>query len=110
MGLEPKDMADAIDLARFYLSEASRLSSAALVSIQIDRAETLRKWLLETFTEDEVMPRDVVNAGPNALRDTDKVKEALRILGEHGWLVRLEAGTVVRGRSRKEAWRIVRGL
>ena len=103
-------MTDAIDLARFYLSEASRLASAALVSIQIDRAETLRKWLLETFTKDEVTPRDVVNAGPNALRDTNKVKEALRILEEHGWLERLEAGTVVQGRSCKEAWRIVRGF
>ncbi|WP_395005029.1 YfjI family protein [Cypionkella sp.] len=108
--VEANDMTDAIDLARFYLSEASRLASAALVSIQIDRAETLRKWLLETFTKDEVTPRDVVNAGPNALRDTNKVKEALRILEEHGWLERLEAGTVVQGRSCKEAWRIVRGF
>lgn len=41
-------MADAITLAQFYLTEALRLSDAATVSAEIERAEALRVWLLES--------------------------------------------------------------
>ncbi|MCM2560920.1 YfjI family protein [Lutimaribacter sp. EGI FJ00015] len=107
--VQPSDMADAITLAQFYLSEASRLASAATVSAEIDKAENLRRWLLEGWPHPDVMARDVVQMGPNALRETPKARAALGILEKHGWLVRLDAGTVVRGAARAEAWRIVRG-
>jgi hypothetical protein len=102
------DMADAIDLARFYLLEASRLAEVANVSAVIDRAEQLRGWL-ERRPEPEVLVRDVVNGGPNALRDSDRARAAIAKLEENGWLVRLEAGTVVRGSKRRDVWRVVRG-
>ncbi|MEI4235081.1 hypothetical protein [Roseovarius sp. D22-M7] len=88
----------------------AQLASAATVSAEIDRAETLRNWLLERWPHSEVMPRDVVNGGPNSLRDSPRARAALGILEKHGWLVRLEAGAVVRGAARKEAWRIVKGV
>lgn len=103
------DMADAIDLAQFYLSEASRLASAATVSAEIDRAETLRRWLLESWAEPEITARDVVQYGPNAMRETPKARAGLGILEKHGWIIPLEPGSVVRGAARKEAWAIVRG-
>lgn len=103
------DMADAINLAQFYLSEASRLASAALVSSEIDKAEALRRWLLDGWAEPEVLVRDVVRLGPNPLRESPKARAALGILEKHGWLVPLEAGTVVRGAERAEAWAIVKG-
>ena len=53
------DMANAITLTQFYLSEASRLASAATVSAEIDKAETLRKWLLESWPHSEIMVREV---------------------------------------------------
>jgi hypothetical protein len=107
--VQPDDMADPITLAQFYLSEASRLASAATVSAEIDKAEALRKWLLESWEHPDVMARDVVQYGPNPLRETPKARAALGILEKHGWLVRLDAGTVIRGAARAEAWRIVRG-
>ncbi|MET4127171.1 YfjI family protein [Roseovarius sp. MBR-6] len=107
--VEAGDMADAIDLAQFYLSEASRLASAAAVSAEIDRAETLRKWLLENWAEPEITARDVVQYGPNAMRETPKARGGLGTLEKHGWLMPLEPGTVVRGAARKEAWHIIRG-
>ena len=106
--VEPGDMADSITLAQFYLSEASRLADAAAVSVEIDRAEALRVWLLERWHEPEIMARDVVRLGPNALRESPKAKAALGILQSHGWIVPLKAGTVVRGAARKEVWRIVK--
>lgn len=108
--VQPADMADAITLAQFYLSEASRLSSTAIVSAEIDKAETLRKWLLESWPHSEVLVRDVVRLGPNALRESPKARAALGTLEKHGWLVRLEAGTLVRDKARAEAWAIVKGL
>jgi len=103
-------MADAITLAQFYLAEASRLANAATVSVEIDRAEKLRCWLLETWPHPEIMPRDVVQSAPvRSLRESPAARAALGILEKHGWLVALEPGTVIRGASRKEAFRIVRG-
>ena len=103
------EMESGVALAKFYLSEASRLASAAVLSSEIDHAEKLRRWLFESWTEPEVLVRDVVQFGPNVLRETPKAYAALGILEKHGWLVALEAGTVVRGASRKAAWRTVRG-
>lgn len=103
------DMSDAITIAQFYLSEASRLASAAVVSREIDAAEALRRWLLETWKEPDVLVRDVVRFGPNALRESPSARAALIILERHGWLNPLDPGTVVRGAARKECWVIVRG-
>lgn len=102
-------MAAAIELAQFYLAEASRLASAATVSAEIERAEALRRWLIESWAHPDVMLRDVVRLGPNPLRESPKAKAALTLLERHGWLTRLDAGTVVRGAARAEAWAIVKG-
>jgi hypothetical protein len=106
--VEPGDMADAITLAQYYLSEASRLADAAAVSVEIDRAEALRIWLLDVWPHSEIMTRDVVRLGPNALRESPKARAALGILESHGWIAALEPGTVVRGAARKQAWRVVK--
>lgn len=108
--VQPACMADAITLAQFYLSEASRLASAAIVSVEIDRAEALRHWLLKGWRKPHVMVRDVVQFGPNALRESPKAKAALNVLAAHNWLVPLEPGTVVDGAARKEVWRVVRDV
>jgi hypothetical protein len=103
------DMADAITLAHYYLTEAVRLANVATVSAEIDRAEALRKWLLESWEDPSVMARDVVQYGPGPLRETPKARAALATLEKHGWVVRLNPGTVVRGAARKEVWRIATG-
>jgi hypothetical protein len=107
--VSPADMADGITLAQYYLGEAARLADAATVSAEIDRAERLRRWLLKSWPHPEITSAEVVNKGPNALRESPKAHTALRILEAHGWLVPIEPGTVVRGAARAEAWAIVRG-
>jgi hypothetical protein len=107
--VQARDMGDAIALAQYYLAEASRLASAATISEEIDRAEALRRWLLDGWPEADVLVRDVVRLGPNPLRESPKARAALGILEKHEWLVPLEPGALVRGAARKEAWRIVRG-
>ena len=107
--VQPNVMADAIKLAQFYLSEASRLASAALVSEKVDNAEKLRKWLLESWPHGDVTLREVVNRGPNALRESPKALVALKILQEHDWLKENEKGMLIRGAQRKQSWRIALG-
>ena len=97
-----------IALADFYLSEARRLADAANVSEEIERADTLRKWLLERWEHPEVMPSEVVRHAPiRALRESPAAKKAIGILEKYGWLMRLPEGAEVRGAARKEAFRIV---
>ena len=101
------DMADGIELAQFYLTEAARLADAAAVSPKIDQAEKLRKWLLEKWKKPEILVSEILQFGPNSLRESPKAKAALAYLEEYGWVVRLESGSVVRGKPRKEAFRVV---
>ena len=81
--VQPHDMADGITLAQFYLGEAARLADAATVSVEIDKAETLRKWLLESWPHPEILPREVVQRAPvRALRDRPAAKKAIAMLAE----------------------------
>jgi hypothetical protein len=107
--VSPADMGNGIALAQFHLSEAVRLADAATVSVEIDRAEALRKWMLDGWAEPEIVVRDVVRLGPNALRESPKARAALALLERHGWIVPLDPGTLVRGAARAESWRIVKG-
>lgn len=115
--IQPDIMTDAIELAQFYLFEAKRLAEAATVSEEIDRAEQLRRWIIESWPgiaagqgrdPQTIVPRDVVIMGPNSLRETATVKKMMGVLESHGWLFRLEAGAVIDGQARQIAYRIVR--
>lgn len=64
---------------------------------------------LERWDETEVLVRDVMNRGPNQLRESPKARAAIAMLVTHGWLVPLAAGAIIRGAARKEAWTVVRG-
>jgi hypothetical protein len=108
--VDAEAMGRGIELAQFYLGEASRLASAATVSEEIGRAEALKKWLLESWPHSEISSSEILQLGPNALREAPKVKKATALLVEHGWLIPLEEGAVVSGKARKSAWRIVRGV
>lgn len=104
------DMASGIALAQFYLSEALRLADAAKVSEESDRAERLRRWLIEVWPSAEILTGDVVQKAPvRALRETKTAAASLALLERHGWVVPLPAGTIIRGAARSTGWRIVKG-
>jgi hypothetical protein len=110
-------MAGAITLAQYYLGEAKRLVEAAEISADTDKAEKLRLWLLNSWpaivvaqgrAPEMFVPRDVVQFGPTAIRDTVIAKKHLNTLKEHGWIAQLPTGSEVGGMARKLAYRIVR--
>lgn len=104
----PEAMGWGVTLADFYLSEARRLAEAGAISAETERAEALRKWLLNSWQPDEVLPSDILKHGPNAMRERPKLNAPLGMLVKCGWLILLPEGTEVRGTVRKEAYRIVR--
>ncbi len=108
-------MRDAITLAEFYLGEAVRLGSIGAMP-QADReAEELRVWLFGKWQELAaekgrdpalISSRDLSCWAPSQLRVAATYKAALNKLIAHGWVTRCDAGTVVDGKPRKEAYRI----
>ena len=104
----PQAMGWGITLAQFYLGEARRLAEAGLVSAETAKAERLRQWLVESWPHEDVTPREIVQSGPNALREGKALAGPLSMLVKAGHLVPLEPGTVIRGGARREAYRIVR--
>jgi len=104
-----QDMACGIGLAQHYLTEALRLATAAQIPPEIERAELLRQWLVEKWSEPDVTSGEVVQRGPNALREGKAVHAAMAVLEKAGWVIPLSSGVMVRGKPRKHAWKIVRG-
>lgn len=100
-------MAWGVTLAQFYLSEAQRLAEAGMVSEETAKAERLRKWLAESWPHGDVTPSEILNRGPNGLRERKALSGPLGLLVKTGHLVALPDGTVIRGAARREAYRIV---
>lgn len=91
-------MAGAITLAQYYLGEAKRLCEAAEISADTDMAEKLRLWLLNSWPAiaqaqgrdpETIVPRDVVQCGPNAIRASEPARKHLNTLKVHGWIAQL---------------------
>lgn len=100
-------MANGITLAQYYLSEAARLADAATVSAEIEKAEALREWLLHVWPHPEILPSEILQRAPiRALRERPAAKKAIATLLEAGWLVAFDAGEMIRGAARKEAYLI----
>lgn len=98
-------MAGATEIATFYANEAARLADAAIVPPEVADAERMRLWLLNSWGEPCISAGIAAQRGP--FKVTDRARKALQRLQAHGWLIE-DNGAEVAGKSRKEAWRIVR--
>ena len=96
-----------IALAEFYAQEALRLFETGHASPTLMQAEKLRVWLLAIWTEPLISIRAIVRLGPNSMRTSADVTEAVNILIENGWLHSV-GPAIVDGHRVKQAWKIVR--
>jgi hypothetical protein len=101
-------MQNAIKLTIWYLREAQRLLDSGQVPEDLLLAEALRTWLVEHWTEDQIDVRTIVRLGPKRLRTAERTRQLFKVLEDHGWLIPVEAGRRVAGRSVRAAWRVVR--
>ncbi len=102
-------MANGIGLADWYLSEAVRLKDGAAISADIQRAEKLRLWLQDRWEEDFISVTVLVQSGAANIKSANEARKIIAQLVTNGWLVAQTDGAAIKGKHRKEAWRVIRG-
>jgi hypothetical protein len=104
--VSPEAMANGIELAQHYAGEMLRLHGAAAVASDLKLAQRLLIWLqargAPLFHLAEVYQR-----GLNTLGDAATARRIVSVLEDHRWLKRLEPGTEVDGKPRREAWKLI---
>lgn len=101
------DLADAIQLAKYYLNEAVRVVATGAVDPELRRAEVLREWLLSRKV-DKIGLRTIYQMGPSSIRQADRARSSMTVLVDHGWARALKMGATIDGVAHKDAWEIVR--
>jgi hypothetical protein len=81
----PEDMTGALRLTEFYLGEQLRLAGAASISNEIANAQRLLDWIKRKGHRD-LTGKQVMQLGPNSIRDAASARAALRTLVEFQWL------------------------
>lgn len=89
--VDVEDMERGLKLVEFYTSEQARLIGAASVAPEIENGQKLLDWISRKGLHC-VTARDVMRLGPNAIRDADSAKAALKLAESHNWLM-TENGT-----------------
>jgi hypothetical protein len=104
--IDASEMQNGIELARYYLNEAKRLVEVAIVSRELQAADNLLKWISERHGKTCFVFSDVLQNGPYGIRDSKRLKKLFAILSEHGWLIKMPNGTIVKGKSCSTAFRL----
>jgi len=104
--IEAATLADAIKLAKYYLSEALRLMASGAIDPELRLAQTVLEWL-HSRPADVIPLRDIYRLGPNAIRQADRARKIMGILTEHGWTRKAEGPVEIDGERHREAWEIV---
>jgi Protein of unknown function (DUF3987) len=94
-----------IALADHYAAEALRLFGRARTPEGLQRADRLRKWLLNSWGEENISLPDIYRLSVSEIRTKAAAQKAVDILEDHGWLERRPAGTAVNGQQRRDVWR-----
>jgi hypothetical protein len=88
------------------------LAEAGAVDADLALADRLRIWLIDDWEPRHgalISLPDIYSDGPAPIRDAKTARRMVAILENHGWLVRISQSTCVRGKPRKECWRIITG-
>ena len=99
-------MEQAIELARFYLNEAKRLVDIAIVSRELQMAEELRKWIIKNNKDGYLLLSDIIQNGPNNIRDRSTASKLVKIIEDAGWLKKVPNGITIRGKARRTAYQL----
>jgi len=63
-------------------------------------------WLQHSWPEQLISLPDIYQRGPNQITDKHAASKSVGIVEEHGWLVHLPEGGVVKGLTRRDVWRM----
>lgn len=100
-------MRGACQLAEFYAGEALRLFYVGQISPDLQKAKRLLDWLHQR-KESLISLPDIYQRGLNIIRDKATAQQLVKILEDHGWMVRIIEGAEIDGQYRRDVWRIIR--
>ena len=106
LNIGPFEMEQAITLARYYLDEAKRLVEVSIASRELQEADNLLKWISKNYGTDAFVFSNILQFGPNGIRDSKQLKKLFKILEEFGWLKKMPNRTIVEGKPRNTAFRL----
>lgn len=104
--LNPKYLEIGIEVANFYASESLRLFDEGVTDPKIILAEKLLNWLHNNWHEAHISLPDIYQSSINAISTKAKATEIVKILEEHGWLIKNKGTMEVKGKVRRESWRV----
>ncbi len=107
--IDGEHMKAGILLAAHYGSEALRLFGGAQISNDVRLAQRLLHWLRTRWTMPIVSLPDIYQGSLNAIGDKATASKIVCILEDHGWLLRIPEGATVKGKVRRDAWRVIEG-
>lgn len=98
-------MKSGIQLAGHYAMEMLRLHGGASVPLPLRHAQKLLEWW-QTRDDPVLHLAKIYQYGPSDLRTAKTAKEAVKALLDHGWVERLEPGTEVDGKPRRDVFQL----
>lgn len=101
-------MERAVQIMEFYLEERLRLTGNPSISLALQNAEKLLKWLQTFWKEPHISIPVICRRGPKTARVTDNAVLYVQILEDHGWLIADQHPCVVDKTKSKKTWRIIR--
>ncbi len=107
--IDANTLQNACDLMNFYLAEALRLFGKAAANADIAKAELVRRWLHTSWPEPYISVTELVQYGPNSIRDNATARQVMLILQETGHLHTLKQSVTIKGIKRRNAWQVIRG-
>lgn len=93
-----------IELVNFYLSEAIRLHSTAIINPELFLAQKLLTWSQKYL---EIHLVQIYKFGPNAIREKATARRLITILEAHNWLHKIPGGKTIDGIKRNDVWEVV---
>jgi hypothetical protein len=95
-----------ITLSRHYAAAALRLHGQSRLNDDLAKAKMLLEWARLNSDRGLVSLPDIVQTGPNRIRETPTARKLAEILVQHRQFVRVQGGAIVNGKERREVWRV----
>jgi hypothetical protein len=98
-----------ITLSRHYAAAALRLHGQSRVNEDLVRAQILFEWARVKADRGLISLPDIVQTGPNSIRETATARKLVEILEQHRRFVRVPGTVRVNGKERREVWHVAGG-
>jgi len=107
--VEATALESGISLSRHYAQAALRLHGQSQLNADLLDAELLLQWAQLKSDRGFISLPDIVQTGPNRIRETTTARRLVGILEQHRHIERMPGTVRVHGKERREVWRVLGG-